>query len=71
MIHIKKAIRVALAEKAYAEEKAARTTRIKLRLFFIRLGINFLVLTTLSLTGYIIDYTFIINSHYLLLKITT
>lgn len=48
------AFRVALADKVYAEEKAARTLRIKIRLFFVRLTINVLVLATLALSGYII-----------------
>lgn len=48
------AFRVALADRVYAEEKAARTLRIKIRLFLIRSAINFIVLATLSLSGYII-----------------
>lgn len=48
------AFRVALADKVYADEKAARTMRIKMRLFFIRSTMNIIVLATLSLSGYII-----------------
>lgn len=58
------AFRAALADKHYANEKARRTMREKIDLFFLRTGINLLVIGTLSLAGYIIYLVTIFSENY-------
>jgi len=48
------ALRVAMAEDVFAEEKKTRTSRMKTRLYFVRLTVNLVVLAVLAGCGFLI-----------------